>query len=117
MRFMTGRSPFDAALAPSTVPMTAGRGQVGKFVGTLVWGTPKEMTLQDVAQVVDDFRRGADLAKASGWDGVQLHASHGYLLAQFLSPRVSVCASRAMTPFSSAQFFEPISFLLWARPI
>ncbi|GAA5909848.1 uncharacterized protein JCM6883_003114 [Sporobolomyces salmoneus] len=90
MRVLTGRSPFSPALAPSNVPMTAGNGAAGKFAGQLVWGIPKEMTVGDIEEVIEQFRRGAKLAKETGWDGVQLHASHGYLLAQFLSPRTNL---------------------------
>ncbi|GAA5991482.1 hypothetical protein JCM5350_001627 [Sporobolomyces pararoseus] len=90
MRVFTGRSPFSPALAPSIVPMTAGKGLVGRLVGSLVWGTPKEMSPEDIEQVIDQFRKGARLAKETGWDGIQVHASHGYLLAQFLSPRTNL---------------------------
>lgn len=88
MRIFTGRSLRSPALAPSVVPMTAGEGTIGKLAGKLVWGTPKELEEEDIDSVIRQFRKGAKLAKETGWDGVQLHASHGYLLAQFLSPHV-----------------------------
>ncbi|GAA5928505.1 uncharacterized protein JCM15063_003896 [Sporobolomyces koalae] len=90
MRVFTGRSPFTPALAPSAVPMTAGKGRIGEFMGNAVWGIPRAMTNQDIEEVVQQFLRGAKLAQESGWDGVQLHASHGYLLAQFLSPHTNL---------------------------
>ncbi|GAA6062097.1 hypothetical protein JCM10212_002347 [Sporobolomyces blumeae] len=90
MRFLTGRSWFAAPLAPSRVPMSAGTGSLGRLAGRVVWGRPKEMDEEDLASVVKGFRRGANLASEAGWDGVQLHASHGYLLAQFLSPRTNL---------------------------
>ncbi|GAA5907114.1 hypothetical protein JCM5296_003460 [Sporobolomyces johnsonii] len=89
VRFFCGRSPFKPALAPSAVPMTSGSGPLGRLIGRLVWGMPKEMSEGDIDDVVASFVRGAKLAKESGWDGVQLHASHGYLLAQFMSPKVN----------------------------
>jgi len=46
----------------------------------------KEMTLADIQQTVDAFVAAAARAKKSGYDGVQIHAAHGYLLSQFLSP-------------------------------
>lgn len=45
-----------------------------------------EMTLQDIDQVVEAFGKAAGRAKKAGFDGVQFHAAHGYLLNQFLSP-------------------------------
>jgi len=46
----------------------------------------REMSLQEIDQVVEAFGKAAGRAKKAGFDGVQLHAAHGYLLSQFLSP-------------------------------
>lgn len=46
----------------------------------------RALTLQEVHEMIDKFVSGALRAKASGYDGVELHAAHGYLLEQFLSP-------------------------------
>lgn len=46
----------------------------------------KEMTAADIQQVVTAFGQAAQRAKTAGFDGVQIHAAHGYLLSQFLSP-------------------------------
>jgi anthraniloyl-CoA monooxygenase len=47
---------------------------------------PREMTRADLDAVRDAFVRGARLAAAAGFDLVELHAAHGYLLSSFLSP-------------------------------
>ncbi len=44
------------------------------------------MTQEDIQRVVIAFADGAALAKQAGFDAVQIHAAHGYLLSQFLSP-------------------------------
>lgn len=46
----------------------------------------RAMTLEDMARVKEDFVTAALRAKEAGYDGVELHAAHGYLLNQFLSP-------------------------------
>jgi len=46
----------------------------------------KEMTLEDIKRVEDDFVNGATLAVEAGYKIVQVHAAHGYLLCSFLSP-------------------------------
>jgi 2,4-dienoyl-CoA reductase-like NADH-dependent reductase (Old Yellow Enzyme family) len=44
------------------------------------------MTSDEIEKTIEDFSRAAVRAKESGFDGVQLHGAHGYLISQFLSP-------------------------------
>lgn len=49
--------------------------------------TPRhELTFSDIEHLVSAYVRAAERAKEAGFDGVQVHAAHGYLFSQFLSP-------------------------------
>jgi len=48
--------------------------------------TPLEMTKQDIEDMITAFGEGARRAKAAGFDAVEIHGAHGYLVGQFLSP-------------------------------
>lgn len=65
--------------------------------GKAVWGpssvadlayknTPKEMTREEIVFVQKSFADAAYRAKEAGFDGIQIHAAHGYLLSKFLTP-------------------------------
>ncbi|MDY5612915.1 oxidoreductase [Dysosmobacter sp.] len=71
----TSKSAFTGRqnLSPSGIPMTPA-GEV-----------PREMTLEDIRRVQDKFVAAAVRCKKAGYDGVELHAAHGYLMTQFLS--------------------------------
>lgn len=47
--------------------------------------TPKAMTINDIKQTVQDFRQGAKNAMYASFDGIEIHASNGYLLHQFFN--------------------------------
>ena len=49
-------------------------------------GVPHEMSLADIRMIVDGFGSSAANFKAGGYDGVEIHGAHGYLISQFLSP-------------------------------
>jgi len=42
------------------------------------------MTLEEIKAVVKEFRTGAENSKKAGFDGVELHGAHGYLVDEFL---------------------------------
>lgn len=70
---ITGSKP----LAPSPIP---------RFEGAPV---PKEMSLDEINQTVIDFGLMAYRAKEAGFDAVEIHGGHGYLINQFFSQRVN----------------------------
>ena len=51
---------------------------------------PKEMDPADMDKVRDDFARGAEMADRAGFDMIELHVAHGYLLSSFISPLTNI---------------------------
>jgi NADPH2 dehydrogenase len=48
--------------------------------------TPKEMTVEEINETIAAFKAGAERAKEAGFDVIELHGAHGYLINEFLSP-------------------------------
>src|SRR5580700_7804535 len=68
-------------VAPSAI---AAQGQVFTAKGPQPMVTPRALALAELPGIVEQFRKGAENAKAAGFDGVELHGANGYLLDQFL---------------------------------
>lgn len=51
-----------------------------------VFGQPREMTIEDIQRVQDSFVAAAKRAEEAGFDLIELHGAHGYLINQFLEP-------------------------------
>ena len=47
---------------------------------------PREITVEEIHQIVKDFGSTAKRVKEAGFDGIEIHAAHGYLISEFLSP-------------------------------
>jgi 2,4-dienoyl-CoA reductase-like NADH-dependent reductase (Old Yellow Enzyme family) len=70
----------------STAPAPSVRRRHGVELGL---ARPYEMTDADIRRVIEAFRVAAVIADDVGFDGVEIHAAHGYLASQFLSPNTN----------------------------
>jgi 2,4-dienoyl-CoA reductase-like NADH-dependent reductase (Old Yellow Enzyme family) len=68
-------------VAPSAI---APKGHVSLLRPQRPYVVPRALRTEEVVDVVKAFRRGAENAKAAGFDGVEIHGANGYLLDQFL---------------------------------
>ena len=56
---------------------------------TLLQRTPREITSEEIDEIIECFSEAIRRAREAEFDGVQLHAAHGYLLSSFLSPHTN----------------------------
>jgi 2,4-dienoyl-CoA reductase-like NADH-dependent reductase (Old Yellow Enzyme family) len=54
--------------------------------GSLEQLSPDQMTVEDIKEVINNFISAAVRAKKAGFDGIQLHGGHGFVLSRFISP-------------------------------
>lgn len=74
-------------LAPSAIRANS---QTVTATGFVDVSEPRAMTLPDIRQTIEDFRKAAANAKAAGLDGVEIHAANGYLVDQFLQTKSNI---------------------------
>ncbi|KAM0242908.1 hypothetical protein ACHAP5_007091 [Fusarium lateritium] len=77
-------------LAPSAASLQMGPGLMAMAVSKLAFGVPREVDEGEIQSIVEKFTSAAVLATKSGFAGVEIHASHGYLLDQFLSKQTNL---------------------------
>lgn len=75
-------------VGPQTNPdMIGGEAPVGpSAVDHSIFGTPRALETEEVWQIVEDFGHAARRSVEAGFDAIQIHGAHGYLVSQFISP-------------------------------
>lgn len=69
-----------APVAPSAVPLALPGGQ---------FAAPRALAPDEILDIIARFAHAAAVSKAAGFTGVEVHAAHGYLISEFLNPKVN----------------------------
>jgi 2,4-dienoyl-CoA reductase-like NADH-dependent reductase (Old Yellow Enzyme family)/NADPH-dependent 2,4-dienoyl-CoA reductase/sulfur reductase-like enzyme len=73
----TGEQP----VAPSPIPYAGGE-------------IPRELSIHEIEDLIEKFAEAAVRAKEAGFDAIEIHGAHGYIISEFLSPRVNKRSDR-----------------------
>jgi N-ethylmaleimide reductase len=96
-----------APVAPSALRPT---GEAVTETGMQQFVVPRALETDEIASVVEDYRRGAINAKEAGFDGVELHGANGYLIDQFLRDKTNQRTDRyGGTPLNRARFLLEVT--------
>jgi N-ethylmaleimide reductase len=74
-------------VAPSAIKLNGDHIHTPK--GKLPYETPRALETDEIPAVVEDYRQAARRARASGFDGIEIHSANGYLLDQFLQSKTN----------------------------
>lgn len=80
---INGRQP----VAPSAIQLENSETHTPE--GKKPYEVPRALTLEEIPEIIAMFKRGAELAKAADFDGVEIHSANGYLLDQFLQSKTN----------------------------
>jgi 2,4-dienoyl-CoA reductase-like NADH-dependent reductase (Old Yellow Enzyme family) len=67
-------------------PVSASDVQLEGNIMGMTFEKPRAATEEDIANIIEGFAHAAEYLEKAGYDGIELHGAHGYLIAQFLSP-------------------------------
>jgi len=74
-------------VAPSAIKIEGG--EVHTPQGKQPYETPRALETAEIAAIVEDYRRAAQLAQTAGFDGIEVHSANGYLLDEFLQSKTN----------------------------
>jgi 2,4-dienoyl-CoA reductase-like NADH-dependent reductase (Old Yellow Enzyme family) len=74
------RGFFSKTVAPSAVPLNLGDGIIATLLRALMFGTPRALETAEIDVIIQQFVDAGKLAYDSGFQGVEIHGAHGYLL-------------------------------------
>lgn len=80
-------NPKDAAISNAPSAVRPKGEQIDRYRGSGgLFQVPREITREEIFEVIESFVEAAKRAKSAGFDGIELHGANGYLPDQFLTP-------------------------------
>lgn len=76
-------------LPPVSPVAVAAQGSVYTETGRLPYETPRALCVSDIEHIIASYRRAAENALRAGFDGIEIHSAHGYLLDSFLRDAIN----------------------------
>ena len=83
---------YQPCVSASPTPIENRHGKRGKTItydGVREHAVPRQLSVSDIRRLCEDYKRAAKNAKLAGFNGVELHSAHGYLIDQFLNNGVN----------------------------
>ncbi|POW17825.1 hypothetical protein PSHT_06260 [Puccinia striiformis] len=84
-----GRALWDRPIGPSAIRLSLGNRLIDRLFAWAFFNHAREASKDDILRIVEQFCSGAVFSHRAGFQGVQLHCSHGFLLSEFLSPKTN----------------------------
>ena len=90
-----GRASHSSFRKDRSLPVSASSVKInGEYIhtpeGKQAYETPRELQIDEIAAVVEDYKCAAQYANDAGFDGIELHAANGYLIDQFLQSKTNL---------------------------
>ena len=100
LRVAGKRGFFSSTIAPSAVPLIIDDNPLGRCISRISFPAPREMTVEDIDVVTNQFVDAARLMADSGFSGVELHGAHGYLIGMTIRYLLAVTLLTSISQIS-----------------